>query len=124
MTDVKEGTYTVTVTDALACSRVFSVYIPGDGSYTGMEQITFEVARFYPNPSNGNITLELTSQFSNAKIAIYDTKGQVVFTSTIAGAIRDGYSKEINLNTLAEGIYVIRVVGDKESFTSRLLLQK
>ena len=64
----------------------------------------------YPNPSNGQITLEwsVVSGQSSVRISIYDELGQIVYDNNqtqVAGK----NSKQINLESLASGIYTLRM---------------
>ncbi|HTA26420.1 MAG TPA: T9SS type A sorting domain-containing protein [Bacteroidia bacterium] len=64
----------------------------------------------YPNPSNGQITLEWTvnSGQSSVRISIYDELGQMVYDNNET-QVSGKNSKQINLENLATGIYTLRM---------------
>lgn len=87
----------------------------GVNTNLGVEDFANELVKFYPNPSNGLITISLPEI---AKITISDLSGKVVYTSTL----NDGEST-INLNNLSSGIYLINFVGDSLNKTDKIILK-
>ncbi len=87
----------------------------GVNTNLGVEDFANELVKFYPNPSNGLITISLPEI---AKITISDLSGKVVYTSTL----NDGEST-INLNNLSSGIYLINFVGDSFNKTDKIILK-
>ncbi len=87
----------------------------GVNTNLGVEDFANELVKFYPNPSNGLITISLPQI---AKITISDLSGKVVYTSTL----NDGEST-INLNNLSSGIYLINFVGDSLNKTDKIILK-
>lgn len=87
----------------------------GVNTNLGVEDFANELVKFYPNPSNGLITISLPEI---AKITISDLSGKVVYTSTL----NNGEST-INLNNLSSGIYLINFVGDSLNKTDKIILK-
>ncbi|NNC95399.1 MAG: T9SS type A sorting domain-containing protein [Chitinophagales bacterium] len=76
-------------------------------SITGIESIETTI---YPNPASGNINIELANQ-EDVEIAIVNLSGQLMLKEVIIG------SHELDVSTLAEGIYIIEVKsGSKKMF--------
>lgn len=73
----------------------------------------------YPNPFQSGITLESTYQTSDeVQIYVTDIAGKVIlFDFLETGKLK----KEINLNNLSVGIYILNVRGDKESISLKLI---
>ena len=79
------------------------------------------VAKLYPNPSNGFITVEFAKEANVSSIQIFDATGRVVLSeSVIEGSIR----KSLDLTGMAEGVYGIRVNSDKQTSTAQFVIQK
>ena len=71
----------------------------------------------YPNPSNGDIFIELTEIFSNTKIQIFDIYGKLlkeqIFTNN---------TLHVQLNDLACGIYFVKIIDDKNGVVTRKII--
>ncbi len=79
----------------------------------------------YPNPFSGNSILSLNTKSSleNAKICVYNVKGQLV-ESIFSGRINKG-TNEIEWSTnLKSGIYFIRLQSNSASITSKAVIIK
>lgn len=65
------------------------------------------IARIYPNPSSGLITIDFISNSLNHIIKIYDLSGQEITTKTVFN------SKSIQMETsFTPGLYWVEIVGD------------
>lgn len=67
--------------------------------------------KIYPNPSNGNISIEADGSYSNCNIQIYNSIGQRVYQQAVAGSPA---LQNISLNALPSGIYEL-VMTDNSS---------
>ncbi len=66
----------------------------------------------YPNPTSGSFTLDVKN-YINAKVKIVDLLGNTVFESTIKTQLT-----KIDLNNIANGIYLYQVINQTGSMTS------
>ncbi len=77
-----------------------------------------------PNPSNGSFNVSLKGLNSaNATISIYSLVGKLVYQSnseTSNGAL----VKDIQLDDVANGVYMVKVTSDNHSFTKKLVINK
>jgi hypothetical protein len=75
-----------------------------------------------PNPSNGNVTLEMNATSSNVNITVFNILGAEVknFTEDANGA----FVKNYNLSDLSNGAYIVRVKSGKQIATKRLVISK
>ncbi len=74
------------------------------------DSITFEII---PNPSNELINIQLSQSVQLLSADIYDNLGRQVFQS------KD--STSINISSLNNGMYFLKIVTDQGSFTKRLI---
>ena len=112
---LQSGYYTVIILDQNGCSSSTTTYVLIDG----LGDISSESGiSLYPNPSNGNFIIELTNAASNqnVRIEIYNTIGQIIFSTQEKVSLPD-WKREMDLSTVAEGIYFIELKG--ENFFSR-----
>ncbi len=81
-----------------------------------------EQLNLYPNPSQGNVTVELAlEEDEKVAVEVLDLSGKVVFTSsfdTMGGVLNE--SLEMNLKP---GVYMVKVSGENEAFSQRLVIQ-
>lgn len=88
-----------------------------DGFATGIKQMTGnnEQIKFYPNPVIGNLWVSITgSHNSIQEISLYDILGnQVVSTK----------EKNIDVSTLKNGVYFVRVQTNNELVSKKIIIQ-
>lgn len=77
---------------------------------------------FYPNPGNGDFTLEfnIEEEKDEAIISIHDMTGKIVFTETVKG--KGNYKKQISLDE-PSGIYILKIQQGKKAITKKLVIQ-
>ncbi|HEX8515270.1 MAG TPA: T9SS type A sorting domain-containing protein [Bacteroidia bacterium] len=111
-----------TVTDANGCSAYDSTYITVDVCSGITADNSSEGFNVYPNPANGiiNITVSSTSN-DQVRISIVDLQGKEVYNETYNN-ISGKYSKQVNIENLAKGIYYIKMNTDKESRIEKLIV--
>ena len=99
--------------DSLGC-RPVSVGIDFDKNDTKDTEDAFAVSDPYPNPSNGNSSLEYqVPYYSNVLITVNDNMGRTIMTVSQGMKEFGTYSLNIDTRSLAQGIYhaVISVNG-------------
>ena len=67
-------------------------------------QLSFSSIKTYPNPTNGNFTIQL-NHIDTASISIYDVLGKKVFQKT---NVKENL-EVVNQNRFKTGIYLIKV---------------
>ncbi len=103
------------VQDKAGNSNTASNRLVIDIPYIGIETVTDNLLKIYPNPSNGEIVIEINEQ-KNLIIEIYNTKGEKVF-------YKNNYNGEkIDLSRLSIGMYIISLRGKDFSYTSKLII--
>ena len=77
----------------------------------------------YPNPNNGNFTLEFIGQENvRGQLEIINVIGQNVYTEKIS-LNSNRFKKEITLNGLPKGVYSLNFVSDKKSMSNKIVIQ-
>ncbi|MDL2227843.1 C25 family cysteine peptidase [Bacteroidales bacterium OttesenSCG-928-K03] len=86
----------------------------------GIEEKATNEVILYPNPSNGNIHIELGDDFVNgAQIIIYNLVGKVVANSKV-----NSKSCDLSLSHLNNGVYVVTIQNDNNRAVQRMIIQK
>lgn len=84
---------------------------------TGINSFAFENdAEFYPNPSNGQVTIDPGNESSSVRIDIYNSFGQKV------NELMVDKKTEVRL-PLAAGVYFLQYNSGQRSFTKKLVIE-
>ncbi|HSN50863.1 MAG TPA: T9SS type A sorting domain-containing protein, partial [Bacteroidales bacterium] len=114
--------YSVTVTDQNTCSATDSIKISFKDC-TGINEITNLGFIYYPNPSNGSVTLEFHSATSqNIRVKILSPTGGNIFNDSFS--VMGSLVRKIDLNSLAQGTYLLELSNGKEKMVKKLVIQK
>jgi hypothetical protein len=117
------GVYWVCVVDDEGCedcSQVFEM-----SCCVGIEEANFngEVS-VYPNPNNGEITLEVEMQHeAELTVGLYDMVGKQVWMDSDLGQLTT-LRKQYDLSSLPDGVYFIRIFADDQMTVQKLIKQQ
>ena len=88
--------------------------------FTGITDYLFVDALVYPNPSKGELTIEMSTSSSLSTIEVMSLTGQVVSSKRVYPS--GGQMKEtLYLGDLAKGMYMLRI--DGKMLRSAIVLQ-
>lgn len=113
--------YTITLEGGLTQTCTANVCI----SDTFGDALTMSRVRTYPNPTSGDVVIEITNYQSgkDAQIDIYDMTGQIVMTSQLTAMAKGTSQNVMNVRKLPAGIYTVRVTIDDMRQVSKLIKQ-
>ncbi len=81
---------------------------------TSVNNVNANMVKIYPNPSNGEFTIELTE---DALVNIYDTAGKLVFTKQVNSG-----NQNIKIDS-AKNIYYLQIVSKSGVKTQKVIVQ-
>ena len=82
---------------------------------TGVNNISYERLSFYPNPSNGQVQLDLLGEeLSEATIRVYNQQGQTLKT--------EAASRYLDLSNLPVGLYNVLIDTDEKVYHSQIIV--
>lgn len=89
---------------------------------TGIDQTMANVGmKVYPNPSQGEFNVELTSPLNTSyNLTVTDVTGRVIYTNTLSG--KGLLTENIDLRGMNSGMYGLTIKTDKGSKTERLVV--
>jgi hypothetical protein len=122
------GAKTITVKSGNACglSTARSVSVtPTAACPTARDGSAYDLSGIvvYPNPTRGNVTIAYTSEDnSDYLLTIYDMSGRVIDTYTL-NAIEGYNQKELSLETLLTGTYIVSLKGNGLITQTRLIVE-
>jgi len=86
---------------------------------TSVENLLSKEIRIYPNPNNGKFFVHFEADLdTDSKIEVFNVVGIKVYET-----IAQEYKTEINLNSMKQGIYFVRVIDGENSITQKILKQ-
>lgn len=91
----------------------------------GMVEIGVELAaKLYPNPNDGNFTLEINDKgIHQLDLHVYNTLGQEVYLESFESIGKT--IKVLNLNSLSAGVYYLHLnTGEKMVYKTKIVIQR
>ncbi len=78
-----------------------------------------------PNPTTNTAVLRFkAAQRASASITIADAKGSTVYTNQFNVLANENVNKSIDVSTLANGVYTMRIQLDKKQYVKKLVIAK
>lgn len=87
-------------------------------SAVGIAENTEAQASMYPNPTSDKLTISLPAS-NNFKVEVYDGIGNLVLVKDV----RDENSKHIDLSSLTNGVYMVKVSNSNSQSVKRIVKQ-
>lgn len=75
----------------------------------------------YPNPNNGQFTLEMAGLNGKFNITVLNNLGQIVDNRTVN--IHEFYERVYNLGKVDSGSYTVRIIGNDTNVSKRIIVQ-
>ena len=96
-------------------------YYFGPSSVLSVDKNDFTVFNIYPNPSNGNISISLSS-IDDVQVSLYDIRGRLI--SSEKHVNNSGtFSKELNFVAVSSGVYLLNVKSGDKTATKKLIIK-
>jgi hypothetical protein len=80
----------------------------------------------YPNPANDNasINYNLNKPADNLKLSFYDITGKMILSNDLGSRHKGDNTENIDLNSLPNGIYIVRLQGNNQIFNGKIVVTK
>lgn len=116
--DLDIGIYEATITDANGCTLEVSYEVTVSTSTSSFTTQTLDV---FPNPSLGLIYVQLPDDLSGQyAVRLVDIRGREVSYQTGASAVGQIF---LEMNNHAPGLYLLSIVGDRQTYQAKVVLQ-
>ena len=107
-----EGTFT---------TGINGTYYFGKSTSLGVADNDFALFNVYPNPTNGNVNITISSN-EDVQVSLFDIRGRQVY-SEIHNNDSATFSKSIDFSAVSSGIYMINVQSGDKKATKKLVIQ-
>ena len=114
-TNLAPGCYTVTVTDANACSVSTATCVMFITDLRSLNT-NYKDVLIYPNPAHSNVTIEYNGSLFN--YALYNNLGQLVTTK-----LQNQTKTVIPLNEISKGVYLLEVEIETVKVRRKLIIE-
>ena len=115
-TAIVTGAYTVVATDEFGCSQSSNAinYASGSGGAISLA--------VYPNPNSGVFKVNfVVNTADNVQVALYNYLGQEVYAQNY-GSFSGFFNNDINAGNLASGVYALKVLVGKKTYSQKVLI--
>lgn len=100
-------------------NAAYELYRVSNGGTMATQSDFGNKATVYPNPSAGNITINIANPLKNAGIAVSNLAGQLIYEKHDVS----GTSINIDLSDNAPGIYFVNIKDAGQSFTQKMIIK-
>ena len=115
--EVQTIEFVVTVINSIGCESSESIEI--EWRPVGLSELEFEMmtVNVYPNPNNGEFSLELTGVNKEVNISVIDFAGRHIYKEKILDITDNKIERQYNFNHYERGVYFLRIThGDSVSY--------
>lgn len=106
--------------------RIKQVDKDGSYQYSQTKKVSMsDVIRhwnIYPNPAKDKATLYSLNNYNKTDISVCNLNGKIVYHTTVSNVMAN-QSINIPVNNLSKGVYVIKIVTDKNTDTQKLVVE-
>ena len=119
------GTHTTTYayTDTNGCSGNANVSIQVNACVGLAENILANGVSVYPNPNSGTFIVAVNMNVDELTLEMLDLQGRVVCYA-MENNIQSGFTKQLNMENVANGVYLLRVTTNKQQVSLKVAVQK
>ena len=107
-------------------TATFASGIQGVYSFARLESLpseSFELSgvNLYPNPNNGNFSVQFTPSAQNIGITVHDMRGRVIFDKQYQNT--GLFNESIQLDNVESGVYLVKIQDGSRSLTKKIVIE-
>lgn len=107
-------------------TATFASGIQGVYSFARLESLpseSFELSgvNLYPNPNNGNFSVQFTPSAQNIGITVHDMRGRAIFDKQYQNT--GLFNESIQLDNVESGVYLVKIQDGSRSLTKKIAIE-
>ncbi len=110
----------VTLTATFA-TGINGTYYFGKSTVLSVADNDFALFNVYPNPSNGNVNITLSSN-EDVQVSLFDIRGRKVYANQFNNNAAT-FSKAIDFKSVAAGVYMLTIESGAKKATKKIVIQ-
>jgi hypothetical protein len=83
------------------------------------DELSENNVRLFPNPTTGQIKIEMTKEIQHAELSIYNITGQLVFKNIINNV----NPVSVDLSGQEAGMYYLEIINENKAYRKKLIKQ-
>ena len=87
----------------------------------GVAENQFDVFGVYPNPSNGEVTISLSTS-NDVNVSLFDIRGRKVY-GNLHSNTSDSFTEKVDFSSMASGVYMLEVQSGAKKAIKKLVIQ-
>ena len=87
----------------------------------GVADNQFDVFGVYPNPSNGEVTISLSTD-KDVNVSLFDIRGRKVY-GQLHSNTSDSFNEKVDFSSMASGVYMLNVESGSKRAVKKLVIQ-
>lgn len=88
------------------------------------EKLTLKKVNVYPNPSSGNVFLDLeTLAEGNVELLVTDMQGKEIFSESFFAESNTAMQRNINIDGQKSGVYLLKITSQGKSIVKKLIFE-
>ena len=101
------------------CNTITFTTTDNGGQQQGIDEVNASYSvSVYPNPATNNVTVSVEGLNGKAQLSVIDMSGRTVMSTTM-----DDSNVQLNVSTLAQGTYFVRIQGENISTVRKLIVK-
>jgi hypothetical protein len=102
-------------------SGITGGYVFGTMSALTVSENQFDVFGVYPNPSNGEVTISLSTS-NDVNVSLFDIRGRKVY-GNLHSNTSDSFTEKVDFSAMASGVYMLEVQSGSKRAIKKVVIQ-
>lgn len=113
----QDSTYFLRISGTSSMKGTFAICLFDKDSATSTKELPKNILSVYPNPSNGQFTIDFTKPMHNIQINVFNVYGNLVYSQM------NLIGKKVDLTGFAKGCYFLEIISKDKKYSTSVVIQ-